>query len=250
MSTHISTPTLPVAEPNLGYFVTSNGDPATDGLAPVQLHVILRDKETDAHYDPAFIHLPMADQREGMRLVTLGLAPTTEQARQVCMGRIVLKDTVQKQVHLFSFGGQLTVTVSQQPDSAMPCKTEYILASTAPILILSTDQRDTANQLADEIQSTLARIRAGWGRADTEFWHRLAHVDPALAYVGGVKEIHDRYAHVSALGQEFPRLARFLSQEEKRLKDAGVWTAETTTLSDLLAPDLLTSDLLVSDRTK
>lgn len=237
MNTLIPTPTLPEADPNLGYFLTSSADPFTGSLAPVELHVILRNKETDEHYDPAFIHLPVVDQREGMRLVTLGLAPVTEQARQVCMGRIVLKDIAQKQVYLFSFGGRLTVTVSHPADDALSCKTEYILTSTAPILILSTDQRDTSNQLADEMDATLARIRAGWGRADAEFWHRLAHVDPILAFVGGLKEIHDRYARVPALGQEFPGFARFLSQEEKRLKDAGVWNDETATLSDLLAPD-------------
>ncbi len=237
MSTLIPTQTLPVADPNLGYFLTTSAEQSTDALPPVQLHVILRDKETDAHYDPAFIHLPMADRREGMRLVTLGLTPVTEQARQVCMGRIVLKDIAQKQVYLFSFGGQLTVTVSHQADNAVPSKTEYVLASPAPILILSADQRDIANQLADEMESTLARIRAGWGRADTEFWQRLAHVDPILAFVGGLKEIHGRYARVAALGQEFPSFARFLSHEERRLTDAGVWNDETATLSELLAPD-------------
>jgi len=237
MNTPVPTSTLPVADPNLGYFLTSSADQSTDSLAPVQLHVIMRDQETDDHYDPSSVHLPLADKSEGIRLVTLGLTPTTEQARQVCMGRIVLNDIAQKQVYFFSFGGRLTVNVCHQADIAMPCKTEYILASTAPILILSADQRDTANQLADEMESTLARIRAGWGRADTAFWHRLADMDPVLAFVGGLKEIQDHYAHIAALGQEFPSFARFLIQEEKRLQDAGVWTAETATLSDLLAPD-------------
>ncbi len=231
-------PTLPVATPNLGYFLTSS-EPVQSAspLAPAQLHVILRDQETDAHYDPAFIHLPLADQSEGVRFVTLGLTPTTDQARRVCMGRIVLDDLAHKQVYLFSFGGELTVTVSHQTDNALPCKTEYILASPAPILILSADQRNTANQLADEMDATLARIRAGWGIADTAFWHRLAHMDPALAFVGGLKEIRDRYARVPALGQEFPNFARFLAQEETRLQDAGVWNTQTAMLSDLLAPD-------------
>lgn len=230
--------TLPVADPNLGYFLTSpDADQSTDLLAPVYLHVIMRDQETDDHYDPAFIHLPLADQSEGVRLVTLGLTPSTEQAKQVCMGRIVLNDNAQKRVYLFSFGGRLTVTVCQQADNVLPYKTEYILASPAPILILSADRQDTANQLADEIDATLARIRAGWGIEDTAFWHRLAHIDPALAFVGGLKEIRDRYARVPALGQEFPNFARFLSQEAKRLQDAGVLNAETATLSDLLAPD-------------
>ena len=237
MSTLIPTQTLPGTDPNLGYFLTSSGEPSADPLTPTQLHVILRDQETDAHYDPAFIHLPVADASEGVRLVTLGLTPITEQARRVCMGRIVLNDNAHKQVYLFSFGGQLTVSVCHQAASATPCKTEYILTSTAPILILSADQRDTSNQLADEMESTLARIRAGWGMADTAFWQRLAHMDPALAFVGGLKEIRGRYTHVAALGQEFPSFANYLSREEKRLKDAGVWNAETTTLSDLLAPD-------------
>lgn len=238
MNTPAPSSTLPGIDPDLGYFLISPGTDQPNGpLAPTELHVVLRPQETDDHFDPAFIHLPVTDHSEGMRLVTLGLSPTTEQARQVGMGRIVLTDEVRKHVHLFSFGGQLTVSVCHEANSATPSKTEYILTSSAPILILSNNQRDTTNQLAQELEATLARIRAGWGLADTAFWRRLAQVDPTAAFVGGLKGIWDHYASVSALGQEFPRFADYLRQEQKRLTAAGLWSAETVTLADLLAPD-------------
>lgn len=236
MNLPTSSLTAPMPEPDLGYFLTPLPEgQAAEALASAQLHVTLLAEPTEDHFDPTSIRLPVADSSEGVQLVTLELTPPTAEAQRAGMGRIVVEDRLHEQVYFFTFGGSLTITVSRQMESGTPNRTEYVLTSTAPILALTHDQRESANQLADDLDATLARIRAGWG-TEAGFWRRLAQVDPILAYVGGVKEVYDHYAHVPALGQEFPRLAAFLGQARSRLVSAGLWTDETVTLSDLLAP--------------
>jgi len=96
------------------------------------LAVAIRDKPTEAHYDPESLHLSllMADGIVHEMKLTRHQALTQE--RKVCPGLVHLMERLGKQVAFYSFGGTLGYRQEEG-------KSIFVLQSSAPILKMEED---------------------------------------------------------------------------------------------------------------
>jgi len=200
--------------------------PGPSLLGYEQVDVLLAAKPTHEHFDPEKAHILVGS---GRNVQSLDLYHPWRQAREypVVAGRIVLTDRVQKQVAIFTFGGQLTVT--DQADH-----THCVFNSTAPFLDLVT-VHSVPTLLANEAEILLAQRRAARNLRIGEFDQLLLQIEPLALYTCCL-------AHIQAKFRQYPNyydplvqhFKHQLNLEIERLQLAGVWPAKVPQLGELI----------------
>ena len=170
----------------IGYWFEPYNDPHLPGHP--KMLVILCAQPTHQHYDPESIEVPSVKDSHLTIHRIHHLAPQHETVR-VCAGTIIIRDRVNKEVEVFSLGGEMTV--NSQLDL-----TACTYTSPAPIFDLLSDYSlDTL--LAEEIEILLAQRRAAWAGHPAQFEARLARAEPRSLYIACLKVLHERYAQCS-----------------------------------------------------
>jgi hypothetical protein len=194
------------------------------------LLVAIRKQPTSRHYDPKMVRLPMRDVKGTVTWRTLSWLSPLAGSSQVCLGRVILGDRLDKRIEFFTFGGSLEVTYE-------PGEMICLLRSEAPILELTGPKETIPNLMAAETESLIAEAHARWGRNDEGFSRRLADIDPFQFYLASLHSILLRYEHVHTLELTYHELCEALHREQNWLVTEGLWPASPPMLEDLLAPD-------------
>ena len=209
----------------IGYWFESFNVPHLPGHPKMQ--VVIFAQPTHQHYDPESIEVPIVkDNRLTIRRIH-HLAPQSETVH-VCAGTIIVRDRVNKEVEVFSLGGEMTV--ASQFDHTVCTYT-----SPAPIFDLLSDcSLDTL--LAEEIEILLAQRRAAWACQPAKFDARLAQAEPQALFIACLKVLHKRYAHCNvSIDDPDYHLIHFLRSEACVGPGGLISTAAINlTLADLL----------------
>jgi len=146
-----------------------------------RLDIILAGKPAQEHFDPEFVVLTAALHVEGITAIKVSHPWHGSERLHVCAGRVTVTDRTGKDVHAFTFGG--TMRLDSSPESTL-----CVLTSSAPILDLAGLHCRT-QELADEIETLIARRRAFWSRQPNKYEQRLASADPVMLYLAGLTAI-------------------------------------------------------------
>ena len=221
MTEHIIPPEIE----NSGYHLSQEGEGTENSL--YCLAVAIRDKPTEAHYDPESLRLSLLGAEGTVQERKLTRHLPLSQEVKVCPGPVHLMDRLGKQVVFYSFGGALHC---RQEDE----KIVFVLQSSAPILELGEDEADFQNLLAAESEAELAKIHADWARDDAGFARRLIQTDSRQLFQALVGAIHRAEKENPTLFQEYPVFGSTLQQWAT---DWAISDEEGTTLEELLLPD-------------
>ncbi len=210
-------------EPDLGYVFFSGQSCLGDG----PLDVILREKPTQAHFDPEKIHVIVNAQR-GVQTLDIHHPWRLGTTHQVCAGHIRISDRFQKRINVFTFGGQLRIT-------AVADHTLCQFTSPAPFLEL-TDGCPTTLLFANEIDILLAKERARLNpRTAGDFDAKLIAVDPLQLYICCLNTIQSTFAHDQHFsGVTWQHFKHELNLEITRLKRENNWPSSISTLAELI----------------
>jgi hypothetical protein len=169
--------------PDLGYTLSPGRRPSEPGFS--KLTAVLRDAPSGMHFDPEYACLSVA--ADGGSLASLAVQhPWNGELRyRACAGQINLIDRKGKQVDLFTFGSDVSLTVKEE-------ETRLVLVSLAPLL-LSREYHSAPALLAQETEILLAQRRAHWQDAPEEFDHRLCQVEPLSLYFACLHTILQRF---------------------------------------------------------
>ena len=213
---------------NWGYYLLPRSHPSSPGYTG--LLVAIRETPTEAHFDPKTIRLQVRDEGGAATRITLGLRSPFQRSRHVCLGRVVLRDRVDKRVDFFVLGGSLDIAME-------PGETVYALRSPAPILEVTDHLESISDQLAFETEAMIGEMQARWGTNDQGFARRLSQVDPLQFYLASLHSVLARYGRAPTLQESFPHFYRMLLEEKEWLTAEGQWSATLPALEELLAPD-------------
>ncbi len=177
----------PIEHAEIGYRFEPFADPRLPGHPKLQ--VVIYAQPTLQHYDPESIEVPIVTSSHHLesRLIR-HLAPRHETLR-VCAGTIIIRDRVNKEVEVFSLGGELSI------DSHFD-HTVCTLISPAPIFDLLSEH-SLSVLVAEEIEMLLAERRAAWAARPNLFDERLACAEPWLLFAACLKALSVRFAHHS-----------------------------------------------------
>jgi hypothetical protein len=211
-----------------GYYLLAK--PYPDSLGYGRLLVAIRKQPTGEHFDPQRIELHLRDEYGlAVRRILSWLSPL-ESIAHACPGLITLHDRSDKQVYFFSFGGTLEETPGVD-------EMVYELRSPAPVLRLTgLDDEAVQDQLASETEELLGEIEVKWGTDEGGFSRRLATVDPLWFYRAVLQSLLRRYERAQPLDRVYHDLHDALCREREWLAEKGQWSAQSSTLEDLLAP--------------
>jgi len=197
------------------------------------LLIAIRRQSTSRHCEPKMLRLPLRDAKGTITLRTQSSLSPAADLSQVCPGRVILSDRLDKRIEFFTFGSLMEVTCE-------PGEIIYLLRSVAPILELTTPVETIPNLMAAETESLVAQARARWGRNDKGFSRRLASVDPFQFYLASLHSILLYYEQVHTLELTYLTYHAFceaLHREKHWLVAEGLWPTNPPVLEDLLAPD-------------
>ncbi len=210
----------------IGYWFEPFADPRLPGHPKLQ--VVIYAQPTLQHYDPESIEVPIVTESDHIesRLIR-HLAPRRETLR-VCAGTIIIRDRVNKEVEVFSLGGEMSI------DSQFD-HTVCTLTSPAPIFDLLLEH-SLSVLLAEEIEMQLGERRAAWAAQPTLFDERLARAEPWLLFAACLKTLSVRYAHYSvSIDDPDYHLIHFLRSEICLGPDGWISSSKIIpTLADLL----------------
>jgi len=211
---------------NWGYYLLPRPHPYCPGYTG--LLIAIREKPTQAHFDPELIRLYIRGEDGLAERVTLRLESPIR-SRDVCPGRVILLDRKEKRVDFFTFGGSLEV-------ASTPGERVYSLRSPAPIMEISNFEVGLADDLVFEIEAMIGEVRARWGEDEEGFAWRIAHVDPLQLYIASLHSIFMRYEQAPTLLKDLPGFYDMLLEERRCLAAGGQWPEHPPTLEELLAP--------------
>lgn len=210
-----------------GYRLLDPPHPASPG--GTRLLIALRQTLTERHYDPERIDLSRADPDRGVGQVRLTLASLPTGRWLLCAGPVVLRDRFDKRVHFFTYGGTLDIYGN---NGLAVC----VLTSPAPIVEMSNEPDNVAEQLASETEALLARMHAIWRTNDHGFLQRLVEIDPLELYAATILQLLKTYEHNPALRHSFHRFYGLLLKEQDWLQGLGRPQSSSIPLDALLAP--------------
>ena len=212
---------------NWGYYLLPKSHPHSPGYTG--LLVAIRETPTKRHFDPEKIRLQILDEHSVPKRMTFYLKWHLVKSRQVCTGRVILRDRRDKKVEFFTFGGSIeSVSVSGE--------TVYSLRSTAPILHLTDKEESIPNLLAAETEILIAKQEVRWKGDDEGFGRQLAQIGPLQFYVASISSLLARSEQTSALQKEIAELYTMLHKERNWLKETGQWSDRLPPLEQLLSP--------------
>jgi hypothetical protein len=212
---------------SLGYFLlpsTTANSPGYPGLL-----VAIRAEPTGEHYDPEVLHVHLRTTDGLARWCDLARQPLLHAPEQVVLGRLSLRDRVDKRVDFFTFGGCLDITTTAK-------ETIYTLTSPAPILELTGRRDEISDQLTTEVEALMAGYLARWGRNNDGLVRCLVQQEPLVLYVACLKSLYRQYQQVSLFRQEYPQFYTMLRSERERLANENAWTHIQPDLEALLRP--------------
>lgn len=154
-----------------------------------QLDINLYETPTGEHFDPHTLNIMVNDPLKGIQRLTL-YHPVDVTDYQVCLGRIILVNFVNKAIEGFSFGGSLQI---QNYSDRSLCQ----LTSNAPIFDLGQFAEDEM-ELVCQYEAELARLRATWQSEDLEFEQRLAAFDPKTLFLALTVSVQQRMHQLPA----------------------------------------------------
>lgn len=179
------------------------------------LLVAMRETPTQAHFDPEVMRVRYADQSDA-GWATIKLHSALEDGRHVLAGRIIVSDRVDKRVEFFTFGSSITVETT-------PHEVIYSVTSTAPILELTDDTENTANQIASEAEGVIAVCKASYAQHDDQVEAKFAVADPMALYVTALRLLIRHYERRQSLREGHHLTYAILTEERKWLLENGQW---------------------------
>jgi hypothetical protein len=211
-----------------GYLLLSPSHPASPGSPG--LIVTIRSRPTAAHYDPETLCVRLVTPDGLERSVDLTQTTPVATPERVVIGKLSLRDRVDKRVDFFSFGATLEQTVAAH-------ETVYALTSPAPILELSDRTDEIPDLLAAEVEALIAGCQALWGRNWEGYVRRRNQLDPLQLYISCLKSIFRLYREVRFFRNEHPEFYSMLLMEKELLIHEKSWTSNIPELESLLCPE-------------
>lgn len=208
-----------------GYYLLPKSHPDSPGYTG--LIIAIRKIPTRLHFDPESIHLRLSDENNLASWMTLRLNSPVSKSMQVCPGRVVLTDRVNKRIYFFVFGGTLEAVT-------IPGERVYSVYSPAPVLVVTKDLESFPDQLVFEVEALLGKIQAKWGSNDRGFARRLAQIDPFQFYLASLQTILETYKKNKVLRESWPGFYSELLKEKTRVVQEGQWPTIPLRLEDLL----------------
>ena len=215
-------------ECSLGYVFLPDPDGGSIGYA--EFEVLLRAVPTGLHFDPSEVRLRivMPDGRVQAAAIRHPSYSATDSGR-VIAGRILLHDHYGKVVEAFSFGGEITVSTT---DDLTTCH----IISSAPIIELALDE-PLPTLLVEEVEVLLAHQHAIYDQRGKDYEMHLAQIEPSLLYCACLAELHKKLlpaSDVTSGNPEMPHLISFLPLEMTRLTAAGLCPKLIPSVAELL----------------
>lgn len=210
-------------EPDLGYIFFPSELPHHPGHP--RLDVILTKVPTERHFDPLKVQFQIVSSPNHVNHLTIHHPWTVGEKYRVAVGRIFIRDRIDKTVEAFSFGGELKIFSDQN-------RTICALTSPAPIFDLYT-AHNLPMWLTAEAEILLAQQRAlGLLHHDAEFDTHLSSLDPLLLYASCLQALQERSWPVP--DEVYGEGPHFVEAEIKRLQKAGEWPLLVPNLAELL----------------
>ena len=154
-----------------------------------QLDIVMHDRPTLRHYDPASTQFTVASKINRFEVLKIHHPWHGKANYHVISSCVILRDRVDKVVEAFTFGGMMHI-VSEET-----C-TRCTLESSAPILPLIISPTVTTI-LADEVRILFAKRREAWDEAHprTAFEEQLAAIDPFILYLSCLDTLLEKFSH-------------------------------------------------------
>jgi hypothetical protein len=199
-----------------------------------RLDVCLRTQPTGQHFDPVDLRCPAVILGEIQQLHLRH--PWHGMNRyQLAAGHIIMTDWRGKAVEVFSFGGDISILVSDD-------QTLCILISNAPILALGSARmgqfgENIAALLAERAEGVLAKARATYSQHFTSFNAQMAVVEQIVLYCAVIALLE---AEMNTLPhhqtQEMMHFKRIVQREHESLVAAHCWIENALVLALPLSP--------------
>lgn len=143
-------------------------------------------------------------------------------------GRIRLEAYDGDVVEIMSFGGQATVTVS---DDETVCR----VTSPAPFLPLNDDVESPFVLLESELEIVMAQSRAGWGKEEGRHLDRMSELEPMTLFVASIRTLEDRLERLARVEDDpaTRRALRLVRDIHRLLDKMGEWPPSAPQLNEL-----------------
>jgi len=211
-------------EPDLGYIFFPSEIPHYPGHP--RLDVILTELPTERHFDPTRVQYQIVSRQNRAEHLSVHHPWTAGELYRVGVGRIFIRDRIDKTVEAFSFGGELRIFSD-------PPRTICVLTSPAPIFDL-WQTPSLPMWLTAEVEILLAEQKVkGLQSTRDELDLHLGKVDPFLLYASCLKALHDKSWPLSE--DEYGAGPHFVRNEIKRIEQAGNWPLLVPSLAELVS---------------
>lgn len=197
-------------------------------LGHAGFEVRLTDKPGARYFDAYRALFPL-EQSGALRRLTVEHPYQMAPEVRFTSGRIRLEAHDGDVEEIVTFGGRATIAVEGD-------ETVCRVTSSAPFFPLEGDAESPWVYLESELESILAKSRAGWGSDEFSHLDRLGELDPMTLLVGSVTTLESRLEQLArAEGDVGTRRALHLVRDIRRtLERAGEWPATAIGLADLL----------------
>jgi hypothetical protein len=211
----------------LGYLLHGRLHPSALGFP--ELTVNITSQPIGLHFDPEQAVFPVVDPLEQIEHLTVFHPWHQAKTFRVCAGRIVLRDRRNETIEIYSFGGELEITVEKS-------HTKCLLRSPTPIFELG-DLDGMSVTFVSTLESLLARKRVSWDCDDAGYEHRLASVKPDMFFTAALAGVAGQldYAMAEGRGDHLRDEAAEVDRAIKNMRTAGLWPPAPPTLDDLLS---------------
>jgi hypothetical protein len=211
----------------LGYLFHSKKHPSALGFPELTINIF--SQPTGQHFEPEHVVFPVVDPLGRIEHLTVFHPWHQAKTFRVCAGRIVLRDRRNETVEIYSFGGELEITVEKS-------HTKCLLRSPAPIFELG-DLDGMPVTFVSTLESLLARKRVSWDCDDAGYEQRLASVKPDMFFTAALAGVAGQldYAMAEGRGDHRRDEAAEVDRAIKNMRTAGLWPPASPTLDDLLS---------------
>ncbi len=211
----------------LGYeFKPSKYEPA---LGYAGLEVRLLNKPVGGFFDTKVLEIPILEMGF-FRREHFSMVDTLLEAKQVSMGRIILRSFDGEVKEVFSFGGSLHA-------SHKPGLIECELISSAPIFSLQDDPHSISRIVSDELIALEAKLIAEWKTGEDGFYERLAEFDPYQLFISSLETLRSRIDEAQARSHSpnLSELSHLVDKAIHTVKTQDGWPEAVPTLEGLVA---------------
>ncbi|MCC6904241.1 MAG: hypothetical protein IT326_00260 [Anaerolineae bacterium] len=212
---------------HLGYeFLVSD---APWHAASLQMDIYMRAKPSHEHFDPQVVHLHVRGDRGELDQLSV-VHPWHGQSHfRVCAGRVMLTDSRDKDVIVFTFGGGLQIESTSD-------YTHLRLSSPVPILDLNAQPGDIQSLLVTSTESLLAHLRAKWGSDPATFAEHVLTVTPEVFFAMCLRRIIDmaEEGHIFSGKDATRRLVASARQYLEQGQHAGIIPASVPDLDEVV----------------